>query len=182
MRKMGLNDWKEMEKGIIEVREADRKILYDIERKTSYLAQRYGIAKKEIIRIAEANREVIPLSTLCTGMAPLQSVVLNLKENQGLSIKAISKMLRRSYKTIWTTYNKARGKKCTSKKSSEESKTIFIPIKAISSDKLGILESAVLFLKEKHNMRYSEIATLLGRNPRTIWTAYHKAKEKEREK
>ena len=58
-------------------------------------------------------------------------------------------------------------------------KEIMIPISAFSNSNLGIFESAVKFLKEECKMRYSEIAEITGRNQRTIWTSYRKAKEKE---
>ncbi len=51
----------------------------------------------------------------------------------------------------------------------------------IFSSKLGALESLVKYMKENLNMSYHEIALLLKRNDRTIWTAYKKAKEKQRE-
>ena len=48
----------------------------------------------------------------------------------------------------------------------------------IFSSKLGALESLVKYMKENLNMSYHEIAKLLNRNDRTIWTAYKKATEK----
>ena len=43
---------------------------------------------------------------------------------------------------------------------------------------LGILEALTKFLREEHNMRYSEIAMLLNRDNRVIWRTYHNAKKK----
>jgi len=43
---------------------------------------------------------------------------------------------------------------------------------------LSVLEAIAEYLKDKKNMRYSEIAKLLNRDDRTIWTAYTRAKEK----
>ena len=61
----------------------------------------------------------------------------------------------------------------------EESKTIQIPI-GIFSNKLGILESVVKYLKENLNLRYNEIATYLNRDQRTIWATYSKAVKKNK--
>ena len=36
-------------------------------------------------------------------------------------------------------------------------------------------------MKENLNMNYHEIARLLNRNERTIWTAYNKSKQKQEE-
>jgi len=53
--------------------------------------------------------------------------------------------------------------------------TIFI-------SKLGALEAIVKYLKENWNFTYSQIASILYRNQRTIWTAYQKSKEKRKER
>ena len=58
---------------------------------------------------------------------------------------------------------------------------ISIPV-TIYSKKLGALESLVKYMKENLGMNYREIAKELGRNERTIWTAYKKATEKQKEK
>ena len=41
-----------------------------------------------------------------------------------------------------------------------------------------MLESTVVFLKDKCKLSYHEIAVLLNRDDRTIWTSYNKAKKK----
>ena len=55
---------------------------------------------------------------------------------------------------------------------------VLLPISVLKNRTLGVLESTVLYLKDEHNMRYSEIARKLNRDDRTIWTAYQKAKKK----
>lgn len=54
---------------------------------------------------------------------------------------------------------------------------ITIPITAFSS-KLGGLETVAFFLHEAHQLTYAQIATLLSRDQRTIWTAHQKAQKK----
>ncbi|MDP3027049.1 MAG: sigma-70 region 4 domain-containing protein [Nanoarchaeota archaeon] len=49
----------------------------------------------------------------------------------------------------------------------------------IFSKELGALETLTKYLKENLAMSYREIAELLNRNERTIWTAYNKAKQKQ---
>ena len=53
-----------------------------------------------------------------------------------------------------------------------------IPLNIFYS-KIGILESLVKYLRENLGLNYSEIAHELNRDPRTIWTVYNKAFEKE---
>jgi hypothetical protein len=56
---------------------------------------------------------------------------------------------------------------------------ISIPISVFKNRKLGMLENAVVFLKEKCKLNYHEIAVLLNRDDRTIWSSYNKAKKKK---
>ena len=59
-------------------------------------------------------------------------------------------------------------------------KEILIPV-TIFNKRLGGLEAVTRYLKENLNMSYHEIAELLKRDDRTIWTAYNKAREKQKE-
>ena len=60
----------------------------------------------------------------------------------------------------------------------EQTDNIFFPIELFSQREIGLLESLVEYLKEHQNMTYHEIAVMLNRNDRTIWTAYKQAKRK----
>jgi len=64
------------------------------------------------------------------------------------------------------------------KRSSEE--FISIPTAIFQDRELSVLEAIAEYLREKKGMRYSEIAKLLNRDDRTIWTAYNRAKEKRK--
>lgn len=55
-----------------------------------------------------------------------------------------------------------------------------VPIIIFSNRKLGVLEAIVKYLKEK-NISYHEIAVILNRDDRTIWTTYNKACKKDKE-
>lgn len=56
-----------------------------------------------------------------------------------------------------------------------------IPLRLFSNKKLGILEVIVKYLKENTPLSYAEIAKLLNRDQRTIWTTYSKAIKKHKE-
>lgn len=43
---------------------------------------------------------------------------------------------------------------------------------------LAALEAIVIYLKDSQGMTYAQIAKLLKRDDRTIWTTYKRAKEK----
>lgn len=57
---------------------------------------------------------------------------------------------------------------------------ISIPTSIFQDRDLSVLEAIAEYLKEKKGMRYSEIAKLLNRDDRTIWTSYKRAKEKRK--
>lgn len=61
--------------------------------------------------------------------------------------------------------------------SKEWKQYITIPVTSFSKE-LGALESTVAFLHDTHHLSFSEMGKMLNRNPRTIWTAYSKSKEK----
>jgi len=54
---------------------------------------------------------------------------------------------------------------------------IVIPI-SIFNEKLGMLEASSLYLKDELNLSFNDIAKLLKRDYKTIWTSYNKAKKK----
>jgi predicted transcriptional regulator len=56
-----------------------------------------------------------------------------------------------------------------------------IPLRLFSNKKLGVLEVVVKYLKEHTPLSYAEIAKLLNRDQRTIWTTYSKVIKKHKE-
>jgi hypothetical protein len=62
----------------------------------------------------------------------------------------------------------------------KKSKTLNIPSSIFKDRSLSVLEILVEYLKEKKQLTYHEIAQLLNRNDRTIWTVYHRAKQKRK--
>jgi len=56
-----------------------------------------------------------------------------------------------------------------------------IPLKLFAIKELGVLEVIVKYLKENTKLTYADIARLLNRDQRTIWTTYSKAAKKHNE-
>jgi hypothetical protein len=54
---------------------------------------------------------------------------------------------------------------------------VTIPLSTLTDNRLTILESIILYLKKKE-FKFSEIAKLLGRDQRNIWTIYSRMKNK----
>lgn len=57
-------------------------------------------------------------------------------------------------------------------------KSIPIPAYIFRDRSLSVLETLTEYLKEKKGLTYHEIAIMLNRDDRTIWTCYKRAKEK----
>ena len=53
-----------------------------------------------------------------------------------------------------------------------------IPSYIFKDRSLSVLEAIVKYLKEERMLSYHEIAVLLKRNDRTIWTVYSRVKKK----
>ncbi len=54
---------------------------------------------------------------------------------------------------------------------------ISIPVSAFN-EKLGMLEASSLYLRDKLNLSFNDIAKILKRDYKTIWNSYDKAKKK----
>ena len=54
-----------------------------------------------------------------------------------------------------------------------------IPISKLSNRKFSAFESVVDYLKTRFELSYHEIAVLLNRDDRTIWTVHSRAKAKK---
>ena len=138
--------------------------------------KRYHLDSSELLNRLEEKEVLIPASVFSKNLSSLETIVKYLKENLGLKNKGIAKITKRSVKTIYQAYSSANEK--TRKKFEIKEAKYYIPISALTNRRLGVLESVVKFLKENYELNYSEIGRLLGRDPRTIWTAYRRGREK----
>ena len=57
-------------------------------------------------------------------------------------------------------------------------KNIFLPPSIFQDRSLSVLESITEYLKDSKNFSYHEIAEIMNRDDRTIWTCYNRAKKK----
>lgn len=60
----------------------------------------------------------------------------------------------------------------------ERMSKVGIPVSILKDRSLSALEAISEYLKETLNMNYHEIAVLMNRDDRTIWTVYDRAKKK----
>lgn len=62
--------------------------------------------------------------------------------------------------------------------SDDSERYVNIPSFIFRDRSLAALEAVVVYLKDSQGLTYSQIAKLLNRDDRTIWTTYQRAKKK----
>lgn len=124
-------------------------------------------------------QDAVPLSIFNNDyLSSLEIVVKYLKENLEYSLTKIAKRLNRSVKTIWATYTNAKRKMPAIFQPHESASSFFIPLSLFYDRKYSPLEAVVRYLKEDCKQSYHQIALLLNRDDRTIWSTYHRMKIK----
>ena len=63
-----------------------------------------------------------------------------------------------------------------------EAEEVLISSSVFKDRSVSVLEVLVEYLKDKKNLSFHQIAMLLNRNDRTIWTVYNRTKTKRRER
>jgi hypothetical protein len=106
----------------------------------------------------------------------LEAIVKYLHENKNLRLSEIAKLINRDQRAVGVTYRFAR-KKMKSVLKAPVSK-YRLPVSVIADRRLSVLESVVYHLKKNYGLRYSDIALMLRRDDRTIWTVYYRALKK----
>ncbi len=146
-------------------------------------AELLSFIEKNLPSISEADlpvkkeTEEIPISVFDNKeLSSLETICKYLKENLTLSYHEIAVLLNRNDRTIWTTYNNAR-RKLEARFVVAQSE-YFIPLSIFKERKLSVLESIAVYLKDNCSLSFHQIAVLLNRNDRTIWTVYNRGKKK----
>jgi len=143
--------------------------------------EKYNLGSNEILSLIEkkpVSKDIlIPVSIFdVKALSALEVICKYLKEELNLNNSKIALLLKRDIRTVWTTYNNA-CKKSKEKLIVKESK-FFFPVSIFENRKLSVLGAIVCYLKDNFGLRYREIAILLNRNERNIWTVYNHYKKK----
>jgi len=101
-----------------------------------------------------------------------------MKEDLDLRYRDIAFFLNRDERTIWGSYHSSKRK--MQSRFAIENAAFFIPSSLFKDRSLGVLEAIAEYLRDELQFRYCQIASLLNRDDRTIWTVYHRAKKKRR--
>jgi hypothetical protein len=127
---------------------------------------------------------LLPSTIFVSELGCLEAVVKYLKENLEISFKNIAVKLEKSEANIRISYSNSKKKYAFAfdtitylTKDNHSGNVKLIPLRSFLNN-LSMLESLVCFLKDEQNMRFSEIAKILSRDQRTIWTVYNRALKK----
>ena len=160
----------------------DKVVLDALKTLIERLKEEHKLSSEEIINLLTQkpiSHDLIPISIFDNKeLSALETIVKYLKENLNYNYVKISKLLSRDQRTIWATYKNSI-KKRKGKLIVKESKYI-IPISIFSDRNFAVLELICEYLHDNYNLRYSEIAILLNRDQRTIWTSYQRIKNKRK--
>ena len=158
------------------MRRAKGQLREEIEEHITLLALHEGKTRQEILSSLISDPTRVPVSVFISQLTPLESIIKYLHDNAQLPLSKIAQKIGRSNAAISITY--ARAKEKFPGKAAESS-VDFIPLEILTERKLSIFENIVAYLKETGNLTYHEIALLLHKDDRTIWTVYHRAQKKQ---
>jgi len=139
--------------------------------------EKTGLEAKEVLGLLKQKALIsIPAEALNCGLSPLEAVVAYLSIS-GYSLTQSAELLGRHVSTIWMTLKKARQRARLPRKRLESRYPI--PLSLLAERRLSVLELAATHLKSEHGLSATDIARILGRNVRTIWTVLGRARRKE---
>lgn len=122
------------------------------------------------------NKDVsIPLEIFSKKLGALEALTKYMKENLEMRYSEIGRLLDRDERTVWSSYNKAKGKLGVSFVIESE---MYMPLSEFDGSGLTVLEKVVVYLKDNMNKKYSETSEIIGRDQRNIRAVYIKAKSK----
>jgi DNA-binding NarL/FixJ family response regulator len=124
----------------------------------------------------------LPVSIFCDrSLSVFEIIVEYLKDSFALSYHDIAVLTNRDDRTIWTVYHRVTEKRSSKPKTELKTSSVYVPLSVLLDRRYAVLESIVLFLKERLGLSYHEIAKMLGRNDRTIWTVYNRLQKKQKQ-
>ncbi len=152
-----------------------------------YLRNKYNLTDKEIkayvreeavkeTTVAEISSQEVPINIFTDSISPLEAIVKFLKENKGLKLVDIAKLTGRDQRAIGVTY-RAAVKKMPEQYVIDEVRYT-VPANMLQDKKLSVAEHVVKQLKEAYQLNYHEVAVLIKRDDRTVWTLYKRAIKK----
>ncbi len=154
----------------------------------AFLQNAYGISHHDLlVLIKEKERQkieqeshYIPLSLFAkTPLSSLEIITCFLRDIKKLKFSEMEKILGRDQRVLSTTYRNAKKKYPSEIKIS--SSTYYVPCHLLQNKQLSVLENIIFYMKAEYQLHNHEIAKLLNKDPRTIWTVLNRIKKKGKE-
>ena len=144
------------------------------------LAEKYGVGLDEVLATIRAKKsrgaeEVkVPIDIFRQETGAAESLCKYLKENKGLNFSEIARAINRDPRTVWINYTNA-VRKVSDR--IETSSKVLVSTKIFRDRNLSISEALVYYLRSR-GMKNAEVARMLGKDPRNVWTLYSRAVRK----
>ncbi|MBI4141450.1 hypothetical protein HY484_00835 [Candidatus Woesearchaeota archaeon] len=147
-----------------------------------HLKTKYKLNEQEIEQYFRKEKPAkepttIPATIFNDVLSPFETIVKYLKEVKGLRLVEIAKLTGRDQRAIGVTYKAATKKQ--PEKITPTTTRYTIPLEILNNKTLSVAEHIVKNLKETYELSYHEIAQILKRNDRTVWTLYNRAIKKQ---
>jgi len=151
-----------------------------LERTLARVQDKFNLTPEEILNLLDKKKKhtiTIPLSIFQNDeLSSLEMISKYLKEELNLRFCEIAFLLNRDDRTIWDAYNSSQEK--MKERLTVEPSRYSVPLTVFHNRTLAVLEAITQYLKDECDLRYCQIARLLNRDDRTIWTVYQRAKKK----
>ena len=131
----------------------------------------YEVEGKKVV-----SEHAIPISCFKHGLSGLETISVYMKEDVGMRFADIAKEINRSAVTVRLSYRNAKAKHKGRLDVSDAE--IRIPVALLKDRKKTALQHVVAYLKDRHKISFKEIALLMDRDYKTIWTAYSRGGRK----
>lgn len=149
---------------------SDEKEVYSL---SSTFIAKYGLSLKDVLFKVESSKN-IPVSIFKNdSLSCLEAIVRYLRTD--LSNSEVAHLLNRKENTISTTFKNSLEKYPGSLNLDTD---LFIPIDIFKERTLSTMETVCTYLHFSHELKISQVAKLLNRDTKTIWTIIDRAKKK----
>ncbi len=148
------------------------------------LSEKHHLKFEEALELLKKEEQEQPSLTIPSSiftqpdLGIVEALTKYLKEENNLTFHEIALLLKKDDRVVWTTYHHAIKKVSTQLSVSDPS--ISLPISIFADKTKGPLQTIASYLKDHLHMRFTDIGKLLARDPRVIWTVYHKKRSVSR--
>ncbi|MBW2970753.1 sigma-70 region 4 domain-containing protein [Candidatus Woesearchaeota archaeon] len=149
--------------------------LAGLQNRIELILKKHGLEKEVKIVVEDENAGFLPNSIFTKKLGIAESVVKYLRENLELPNMVVGELLHKTANNVAVIYRKA-----TQKQAARFEKLDFehkVPFEAFSDSRYTTFEAIALFYSQQE-MSLKQIAAILHRDERTIWTTLQRARSK----